>query len=150
MAISRPVVSMLTLQMYGPLIYKLSWEFADFFCQHPRWNLQFQGAPLSVYMRYSAHPNLTTYIISHREGDTSIKALHHLINIAVTTARPEKKASIFLNDPFDIAVILSTLSFEASKHHVQRFRRFMWTQVSLCLSHIPASVLGWHSWRSIK
>lgn len=81
-------------------------------------------------MRYSVTQKLITYIISHREGDTSIKTLHHLMNIATTTARPEKKAGLFLEDPFDIAIILSTLSFEASKYHVQRFRRFMWTQVS--------------------
>jgi hypothetical protein len=35
----------------------------------------------------------------------------------------------FLDNPFDIHVLLSTLSFEAAKHHVKRFQHFMWSQV---------------------
>ena len=99
----------------------------EFFCQHPRWNLHVQGAPLSVYMRYDAVHNLTTYIISHKQNDTSVRAFRSILDVARTTASPE--TDIFLHDPFDIHVILSTLSFEASKHHVKRFQRFMWTQV---------------------
>ncbi|KAL4916935.1 hypothetical protein BDW62DRAFT_211604 [Aspergillus aurantiobrunneus] len=108
----------------------------DFFCQHPRWNLHFQGAPLSVYMRYSGALNLTTYIISHKEEDSSIRVLCDILSTAVETANPSQRASIFLRDPFDIAVILSTLSFEASKFHAQRFRRFMWTQVNKVDDHL--------------
>ncbi|KAL4925927.1 uncharacterized protein BDV17DRAFT_166433 [Aspergillus undulatus] len=108
----------------------------DFFCQHPRWNLHFQGAPLSVYLRYSGALNLTTYIISHKEEDSGIRVLCDILSTAVETAQPKHKASIFLRDPFDIAVILSTLSFEASKFHAQRFRRFMWTQVNKVDDHL--------------
>ena len=82
-------------------------------------------------MRYCAASNLTTYIISHKQEDTSVKGLHGILNITMNIARSEKRAGIFLDDPFDIAVILSTLSFESSKYHVKRFQRFMWTQVSL-------------------
>ncbi|KAL3473601.1 hypothetical protein BJX99DRAFT_261135 [Aspergillus californicus] len=108
----------------------------DFFCQHPRWNLQVQGAPLSVYMRYNAALNLTTYVISHKEGDSSVRVLSDILDTAIETARPNKRASIFLSDPFDIAVIFSTLSFEASKFHAGRFRRFMWTQVNKVDDHL--------------
>ncbi|KAL4875720.1 hypothetical protein BJY04DRAFT_211057 [Aspergillus karnatakaensis] len=108
----------------------------DFFCQHPRWNLHFQGAPLSVYMRYSAALKLTTYIISHKEDDSSIRVLCDILSTATETARPSHRASIFLRGPFEIAVILSTLSFEASKFHAQRFRRFMWEQVNKVDNHL--------------
>ncbi|KAF7122232.1 hypothetical protein CNMCM5793_000189 [Aspergillus hiratsukae] len=108
----------------------------DFYCQHPRWNLHFQGAPLSVYMRYDAASHLTTYIISHKEGDSSIQALQNIFNLTIKTAPAEKRASILLEDPFDLAVILSTLSFEASKHHAQRFRRYMWTQINKVDDHL--------------
>jgi hypothetical protein len=47
----------------------------------------------------------------------------------VETASTSEKVNVMLGEPFDIAVILSTLSFEASKYHVKRFQRFMWTQV---------------------
>ncbi|GFF63099.1 hypothetical protein IFM60648_00816 [Aspergillus lentulus] len=101
----------------------------DFFCQHPRWNLQVQGASVSVYMRYSAALKLTTYIISHKNGDSSIRVLTEILGSAMKTARPDKRANVFLNDPFNIAIMLSTLSFEASKYHVQKLRRAIWTQV---------------------
>ncbi|RHZ58284.1 hypothetical protein CDV55_106182 [Aspergillus turcosus] len=32
--------------------------------------------------------------------------------------------------------MLSTLSFEASKHHVKRFRRYMWTQINRVDDHL--------------
>ncbi|KAL3489033.1 hypothetical protein BJX62DRAFT_166112 [Aspergillus germanicus] len=108
----------------------------DFFCQHPRWNLHVQGAPLSVYMRYSAAINLTTYIISHKEGDSSIRVLSSIFDTTIETARPTQRTNIFLRDPFDIAVILSTLSFEASKFHANRFRRFMWEQINKVDDHL--------------
>ncbi|KAL2834491.1 hypothetical protein BDW59DRAFT_156421 [Aspergillus cavernicola] len=88
----------------------------DFFCQHPRWNLHFQGTPLSVYMRYSAALNLTTH---HHQNCTPKPESQHI-----------PKRSV------DIAVILSTLYFEASKFHAQRFRRFMWTQINKVDDHL--------------
>jgi hypothetical protein len=100
----------------------------DFFCQHPRWNLQVQGQPLSIYMRYNAVRKETTYIISHKQKDTSIRALRKMIDVALKSAL-RNHCDIFLTDPFDFLVMLSTLSFEASKYHVKRFQRFMWTQV---------------------
>jgi hypothetical protein len=81
-------------------------------------------------MRYDAVSHLTTYIISHKEGDSSIQALQNIFNITIKTAPANQRASILLDDPFDLAVILSTLSFEASKHHAQRFRRYMWAQIN--------------------
>ncbi|KAL4949841.1 hypothetical protein BDW69DRAFT_197752 [Aspergillus filifer] len=108
----------------------------DFFCQHPRWNLHFQGAPLSVYMRYSAALNLTTYVISHKENDTSIRVLSDILDTTTRTAQSTRRSSILLRDPFDIAVILSTLSLEASKFHAQKFRRFMWEQINKVDDHL--------------
>lgn len=87
-------------------------------------------------MRYDAASHLTTYIISHKEGDWSIPALQNIFNLTIKTAPAEKRTSILLDDPFDLAVILSTLSFEASKHHAQRFRRYMWTQINKVDDHL--------------
>lgn len=101
----------------------------EFFCQHPRWNLQVQGAPCSVYMRHDIPKNQTIYIVSHKQGDTSLDALKKIMNTAMRTASDDASNGVFLDDPFDLHVLLSTLSFEASKHHVKRFQRFMWTQV---------------------
>ncbi|KAJ5232060.1 hypothetical protein N7468_005016 [Penicillium chermesinum] len=108
----------------------------DFFCQHPRWNLQSQGSPLSVYMRHDVVRDLTTYVISHKEFDTSINTLKSLLRIALRTAPPARKSALFLDDPFDIHVILSTLSFEASKFHVKRFQRFMWQSINKVDDHL--------------
>ncbi|GFF31040.1 hypothetical protein IFM58399_02756 [Aspergillus lentulus] len=108
----------------------------DFYCQHPRWNLHFQGAPLSVYLRYNAALHLTTYIISHKEGDSSIQALQNIFDLTIETAPADQRVGILLDDPFDLAVILSTLSFEASKYHAQRFRRYMWSQINKVDDHL--------------
>ncbi|KAJ5174370.1 uncharacterized protein N7482_000247, partial [Penicillium canariense] len=108
----------------------------DLFCQHPRWNLHFQGAPLSVYMRHDITRDLTTYIISHKEFDTSVTTLKSLLGIALNTASAAQKPAVFLDDPFDIHVILSTLSFESSKFHVKRFQRFMWAQINKVDDHL--------------
>lgn len=105
----------------------------DFFCQYPRWNLQMQGAPLSLYMRHSVADNLTAYVISHKDGDFSIHALRQILSISANTA---SISDITISDPFDIAVILSTLSFEGSKYHVKRFQRFMWTQINKVDDHL--------------
>jgi hypothetical protein len=87
-------------------------------------------------MRYDVRRDLTTYIISHKESDTSIKTLHSLLNIALNTASDTQKTAVFMDDPFDIHVILSNLSFEASKYHVKRFQRFMWTQINKVDDHL--------------
>lgn len=108
----------------------------DLFCQHPRWNLHVQGSPTSVYMRHDIRHDVTTYIISHKELDTSIKTLQSLLNIALNTASTTQKTAVFLDDPFDIHVILSNLSFEISKYHVKRFQRFMWTQINKVDDHL--------------
>ncbi|KAJ5098087.1 hypothetical protein N7532_005088 [Penicillium argentinense] len=108
----------------------------DLFCQHPRWNLHVQGSPLSVYVRHDIIRNLTTYVISHKEGDTSINTLKSLLNIAMNTANVSNKPAVLMDDPFDIHVILSTLSLEASKHHVKRFQRFMWVQINKVNDHL--------------
>lgn len=119
-----------------PLISRHGLTSTDFYCQHPRWNLHFQGAPLSVYLRYDAALRLTSYIISHKEGDSNIQALQNIFNLAIKTAPAEQGTRILLDDPFDLAVILSTLNFEASKYHAQRFRRYMWTQINKVDDHL--------------
>lgn len=81
-------------------------------------------------MRHDITRDLTTYIISHKEFDNSITTLKSLLDIAFNTASAARKPSVFLDDPFDIHVILSTLSFETSKYHVKRFQRFMWAQIN--------------------
>lgn len=81
-------------------------------------------------MRYDTTRSLTTYVISHKEGDTSIATLKSLLTISLSTVSAADIPAVFLDDPFDIHIILSTLSFEASKFHVKRFQRFMWTQIN--------------------
>ncbi|KAJ6138375.1 hypothetical protein N7471_004861 [Penicillium samsonianum] len=108
----------------------------DLFCQHPRWNLQAQGAPLSVYVRHDVIRNLTIYIISHKELDTSITTLKSILNIALNVTSAVNKPAVFSDDPFDIHAILSTLSFESSKFHVKRFQRFMWKQMNKVEDHL--------------
>ncbi|QKX60438.1 uncharacterized protein TRUGW13939_07583 [Talaromyces rugulosus] len=97
-------------------------ESCDFFCQHPRWNLDVQGAPLSTCLRYEVSTGQIIYIIAHKENDSSVEALTQIICKSIRT--PAELTS----DPFDLHVLLSTLSFEASKYHVTHFRRFMWSQ----------------------
>lgn len=77
---------------------------------------------------------LTSSLIS--SNDSSVKILRNIVNVAMRKQTPSQRAKTFLEDPFSIHVLLSTLSFEASKHHVQRFQQFMWSQVrnnSTCL-----------------
>ncbi|EAW17313.1 uncharacterized protein NFIA_072270 [Aspergillus fischeri NRRL 181] len=114
----------------------------DYWAPQTRWtsdsnsNILACGAPLSVYVRYDAALRLTSYIISHKEGDSNIQALQNIFNLAIKTAPAEQRTRILLDDPFDLAVILSTLSFEASKYHAQRFRRYMWTQINKVDDHL--------------
>lgn len=74
-----------------PLISRHGLTSTDFYCQHPRWNLHFQGAPLSVYLRYDAALRLTSYIISHKEGDSNIQALQNIFNLAIKRHRQSKE-----------------------------------------------------------
>lgn len=81
-------------------------------------------------MRYDNRRKMTTYIISHKYDDSSVGALKDLLNTAIkASSEADRGFAPLLDDPFDIHVILSTLSFEASKFHVKRFQRFMWAQV---------------------
>ncbi|KAJ5313991.1 uncharacterized protein N7443_000875 [Penicillium atrosanguineum] len=59
-----------------------------------------------------------------------------LLACALNTASAAQKPAVFLDDPFDIHVILSTLSFESSKFHVKRFQRFMWAQINKVDDHL--------------
>ncbi|KAJ5899498.1 hypothetical protein N7495_004242 [Penicillium taxi] len=106
----------------------------DFYCQHPRWNLQVQGAPLSAYMRHDLQHGLTVYVISHKQRDTSVAALQSLLKLSLKShrdgAQGDEIGKILTASPLDLHVMLSYLSFEASKYHVKRFQRFMWEQVN--------------------
>lgn len=124
------------VQVMLVLIQDCTNKKADLFCQHPRWNLHFQGSPVSVYSRHDVSRNLTTYIISHKPADTSINALRSILNIAIDTSSKSNMPAIFMDAPFEIHVILSTLSLESSKHHVKRFQRFMWTQINKVNDHL--------------
>ncbi|KAF2256916.1 hypothetical protein BU26DRAFT_527151 [Trematosphaeria pertusa] len=108
----------------------------DFFCQHPRWNLQVQGAPLSVYLRYDAQRDLTTYIISHKPNDTVVNSLRALLHHTTRHHAQTHMANILLDSPLDVHVMISQLNFEASKWHVNRFRRFQWTVVNKVDDHL--------------
>ncbi|KAI9804579.1 MAG: hypothetical protein M1833_006652 [Piccolia ochrophora] len=87
-------------------------------------------------MRYEAVHDLTTYVISHKQNDSSVKALRDIVDIAMQKQPPSQRAKAFLGDPFDIHILLSTLSYEASKHHVKRFQHFMWSQFNKIDDHL--------------
>ena len=108
----------------------------DFFCQHPRWNLQAQGAPLSIYMKHDVQRDLTVYIISHKQNDTIVKSLRSLLNATLRHKDPRRMAEVLLESPFDIHAMISTLSLEASKFHVKRFQRVMWESINKVDDHL--------------
>jgi hypothetical protein len=62
----------------------------DHWCQHPRWNLHYQGAPVSVYMWFDPQ-NTILYIISYKEDDTVIRALKSILDLTSTAASQCKK-----------------------------------------------------------
>ncbi|KAJ7271270.1 hypothetical protein C8J57DRAFT_1435452 [Mycena rebaudengoi] len=105
-------------------------QSCEYWCQHPRWNLHYQGAPLSIYMRYDCRRNTILYIISYKEDDTIIQALRSILNLSslfvAASPGPEKRSRMYLEDPFHLHSMISSLSFEAMKNHVSRFRRFMY------------------------
>jgi hypothetical protein len=50
----------------------------DFWCQHPRWNLHVQGAPLSVYLKYDTKKDFIVYLVSHKPNDMVTGTLRNL------------------------------------------------------------------------
>ncbi|KAF2462653.1 uncharacterized protein BDR25DRAFT_274255 [Lindgomyces ingoldianus] len=108
----------------------------DFSCQYPRWNLQAQGAPLSVYCKYDAQRDLTVYLISHKPNDTVIRSLRAVLSNTTRHQARSHIANVLLDSPFDIHVVISQLNFEASKWHVERFRRFQWSVVNKVDDHL--------------
>ncbi|KAJ7856897.1 hypothetical protein B0H13DRAFT_2237760 [Mycena leptocephala] len=114
----------------------------EHWCQHPRWNLHYQGAPISVYMRFDRRCNTVLYIISYKEDDTVIRALKSILDLSSTAASQskEKRLRMYLDDPLHLHAMVSMLSFEAMKHHVVRFRRFMWQNINAVEDHQTGSV----------
>ncbi|KAJ5834953.1 hypothetical protein N7447_000979 [Penicillium robsamsonii] len=80
-----------------------------------------QGPPLSIYMRHDIVRDLTTYIISHKEFDTTITTLKSILNTALNVTSAVNKPAVFLDSPFDI--------------HAIRFQRFMWKQMNKVEDH---------------
>ncbi|KAF2715238.1 hypothetical protein K504DRAFT_457409 [Pleomassaria siparia CBS 279.74] len=108
----------------------------DFYCQHPRWNILHQGAPLSVYSKHDVQRDLTLYIISHNQNDTIVRALRALLTNTTRHRHQEHTANILLESPLDLHAIISNLNFEASKWHVERFRRFQWQVINKVDDHL--------------
>jgi hypothetical protein len=108
----------------------------DFWCQHPRWNLQVQGAPLSVYLKYDTQKDLIVYLISHKPNDKVTGALRNLLKTLVQHPAQHHISDILLESPFDIHTMISNLNMEASKWHVERFRRFQWKAVNDVDDHL--------------
>lgn len=108
----------------------------DFFCQHPRWNLQAQGAPLSVYSKYDAQRDLTVHIVSHKPQDTVVRSLRALLDITVRHPAHDHMSTLLLDSPMDLQVLISNLNFEASKWHVKRFQRLQWNVVYRLDDHL--------------
>jgi hypothetical protein len=108
----------------------------DFYCQHPRWNILNQGAPLSVYVKHDAQRDLTVYIISYNQNDTIVRALRALLTNAARHQAQDHMAHVFLESPLDIHTMITNLNFEASKWHVNRFRRFQWSIINKVDDHL--------------
>ena len=108
----------------------------DFYCQHPRWNIFNQGAPLSVYSKFDAQRNLTIYIISHNQNDTIVQALRAILDNAASHRAQDHISNVMLQSPLDIQVMVSNLNLEASKWHVARFRRKQWQAINKVDDHL--------------
>lgn len=108
----------------------------DFFCQHPRWNLQAQGAPLSVYMKYDAQRDLTVYAIAHKPYDKAIVALRKQLTTLTCHGAQHHVGNILLDSPLDLHATICNLNFETSKWHVEKFRRFQWNVVNEVDDHL--------------
>ncbi|CAN9150742.1 unnamed protein product [Alternaria alternata] len=102
----------------------------DFFCQHPRLNLQAQGAPSSVYMKYDAQRDLLIYLISHKPDDKVILALRKQLSTLIRYKKRHDIGHVLLQSPMDFHTTVSNLKLEASKWHVAKFRRFQWLLVN--------------------
>ncbi|KAJ4989324.1 argininosuccinate lyase [Stagonosporopsis vannaccii] len=108
----------------------------DFFCQHPRWNLQAQGAPLSVYMKYDVQRDLTVYLISHKPSDKAVLALKKQLTTLTYHGAQHHVSNILLDSPLDLHTTICNLNFETSKWHVEKFRRFQWNVVNEVDNHL--------------
>lgn len=73
--------------------------------------------------------NTCTYIIAYKARDTIIASLRELLDTQLQHCQAVGDYSLFLQDPFEIHSLISSLSMEAAKFHVKRFQRFMWAQV---------------------
>jgi hypothetical protein len=102
----------------------------DFYCQFPRWNLQTQGAPLSIYSKHDAQRDLTIYLISHKRNDTVVTSLRQLLQPLIEHNPTHHISHLLQEQPFDLLAMLCNLNFESSKWHVKRFQRFQWSTVS--------------------
>lgn len=105
-------------------------SFLEYLCQHPRWNLTAQGSPISVYMKYDVVKCLTLYIINSKSADTVTRALKKILHLSIESFTTGNVKQLPLSDPFEVHVLLSSLSCETSKFHIKRLRRFMWTQLN--------------------
>lgn len=108
----------------------------DFWCQHTRWNLQVQGAPLSVYCKYDVQKDLTVYLVSHKRGDTVVDKVCKQLALWVRHKGLRDMTEVLLDSPFDLHVMISELNFEASHWHIARLRRVQWDAVNKVDNHL--------------
>ena len=92
-------------------------------------------------MNHNVSEKRTVYVISHKPGDSGIEALKNIINLKVGTQGTVSDRAVF-DSPMDIHILLSRLSFEASKEHKARFRRFMWEQARSSLLPLECFLLN--------
>lgn len=102
----------------------------DFFCQHPRWNLQAQGGPSSVFSRYDAQRDFLIYLIFHKPDDKVILALRKQLSTLTRYKKRHDIGHVLLHSPMDLHITILNLNFEASKWRVAKFRRFQWLLVN--------------------
>ncbi|RBA14448.1 dTDP-glucose 4,6-dehydratase [Fusarium proliferatum] len=109
----------------------------DYWSPRSRWQCNINNElEMSVYMIRRVNLALTAYIISHSTSDTSIHALKQILKVGISHFGMTSHVSNYLTNPFEIAVLLSSLSLEASKFYLARFRRYMWQQVNKVDDHL--------------
>lgn len=87
-------------------------------------------------MKHFVKRNLTIYLLSHKKEDSIIAQVQNILAIPGHSKTNTFAGTMLSSNPFDLAVIISTLSLEASKHHFKKFQRFMWQQVNQVDDHL--------------
>ncbi|RMY22689.1 hypothetical protein D0867_02554 [Hortaea werneckii] len=100
--------------------------FPEFFCQHPRWNLNTHDIPLSVYMTYDAAYRDTTYLIVCNPAHPKRNAITRRIVEAIDCT--SKLTDL---DPFMLHALIAHEIFIEAKSTITPLRRRLYDQLDM-------------------